>query len=352
MFPIDSTTNGFDQRRIDVFDSLLAEKGVQWRFRDVFPEVLVAGTSAGFMTAEGAALIDPSGQLKPGAPACPPEGDAGTGMVATNAVTPGTGNVSAGTSVFAMVVLPHELAAIHPELDMVTTPSGYPVAMVHSNNGTSEWDQWVGVFGEAIADAGFSIPKSRLYDLLYASALNGESNGGGILAYNFLSGEPIVGVEKGAPTIVRRPGHNLTLGNFMRAQLMTIFGALQTGIKILIEEEHVELEKFYAHGGLFKTPIVAQRMLAAALRTPVDVSVMAAEGGAWGIALLAMYEEERETDQSLEEFLKQRVFGSMESHEILPDAADIRGFEEFMKQYRNGLTIAKEVGRVFYQRAR
>ncbi len=364
MFPIDSGKADYDQRRVEIFDGLIAERGFPWTFRDVFPKVLVAGEDAGVLTAEGAALIDPSGTLQPGVPMCPPEGDAGTGMVATNAVAPRTGNVSAGTSIFAMVVLERDLLRVHPELDMVTTPAGSPVAMVHSNNGASEWDQWVGVFGELIQAAGFDLPKPALYDLLYAQALAGDPAGGDLVAYNFLSGEPIVELEGGRPLIIRSPETKITLANFMRTQLMSIFGVLRIGMDILLDEEKVSLDRLYAHGGLFKTPLVSQKIMAAALRTPVDVGAMAAEGGSWGIALLALYRAirgegqvmgadgevgaDRElgadrklgAGQSLSEFLEHTAFAQVESNEIAPDPADVAGFDAFLERYRAALPAA------------
>lgn len=345
MFPIDSSTNDYDQRRIDLFDRRVAGSALKKPLRDLLPQVLVAGQDAGTLTPEGVALLDPSGKLQAGVPLCPPEGDAGTGMAATNAIAPRTGNVSAGTSIFAMVVLERELRRVHPELDMVATPAGSPVAMVHSNNGASEWDQWVRLFGELIAAAGFELPKQALYDLLYAQALAGDPSGGGLLAYNFLSGEPIVGLEGGRPVIVRAPETAISLANFMRTQLMSIFGSLRIGMDILLEEENVQLDRLYAHGGLFKTPIVAQKILAGALRTLVDVGAMAAEGGAWGIALLALYRTDA-GGQSLADFLNERVFAGVGSGEIAPDPADVSGFEAFMDRYRKGLPVAEAAARL------
>lgn len=345
VFPIDPRTKTYDAKRLAIYDDLLKERGISISLADVLPTVLVAGDDAGHLTQEGAALLDPTGTLTAGALMCPPEGDAGTGMVATNAVATRTGNVSAGTSIFAMIVLENDLARVHPELDLVTTPDGLPVAMVHSNNGASEWDQWVGVFNELLVAAGFNLPKPKLYDLAYAKALEGAADGGGLVAYNFLSGEPIVGLDTGRPLFFRTPDAPINLANFMRTQLMSIFGVLRLGMDILIEDEGVALDRLFAHGGLFKTPVVAQQIMAAALKTPVSVSSTAGEGGPWGMALLALYAKSFATKKSLPEFLDEDVFASLESTVESPQPADVEGFDQFMKRYVRALPTEAEAGR-------
>lgn len=344
MFPIDPQTCDYDRARLDAYDEVLAGHGLDLRLRDLLPEVLVAGEDAGVLTEEGARLLDPSGTLGAGVAMCPPEGDAGTGMVATHAVGPRTGNVSAGTSVFAMVVLERELRDVHPELDVVTTPEGFPVAMVHSNNGTSEWDQWVGVFSRFARAAGLDLPRHTVHDLLYAEALEGPPDGGGLLAYNFLSGEPIVGLDRGRPLSIRSPHGPLSLASFTRTQLMTVFGSLRLGMDILLEDEGVRLDGLHAHGGLFKTPVVAQKVMAGALRTPVTVGTGAGEGGPWGMALLALYRAHREEWGSLSEFLDRAVFAGTGTTTIEPDPEDVAGFEAFMERYRAGLPVARAAG--------
>ncbi|WP_043536760.1 xylulokinase [Actinomyces polynesiensis] len=344
MFPIDPQTCDYDRARLDAYDEVLAGHGLDLRLRDLLPEVLVAGEDAGVLTEEGARLLDPSGTLGAGVAMCPPEGDAGTGMVATHAVGPRTGNVSAGTSVFAMVVLERELRDVHPELDVVTTPEGFPVAMVHSNNGTSEWDQWVGVFSRFARAAGLDLPRHTVHDLLYAEALEGPPDGGGLLAYNFLSGEPIVGLDRGRPLSIRSPHGPLSLASFTRTQLMTVFGSLRLGMDILLEDEGVRLDGLHAHGGLFKTPVVAQKVMAGALRTPVTVGTGAGEGGPWGMALLALYRAQRKEWGSLSEFLDRAVFAGTGTTTIEPDPEDVAGFEAFMERYRAGLPVARAAG--------
>ncbi len=344
MFPIDPATHNYDEQRLAKFDELLAQAGIEFSLRDVLPTVLVAGQDAGHLTEAGALLLDPSGVLQPGTLMCPPEGDAGTGMVATNAVAARTGNVSAGTSIFAMVVLEHDLQRVHPELDMVTTPDGLPVAMVHSNNGASEWDQWVGVFAELLESAGCELSRPALYDLAYAKALEGAPDGGGLVAYNFLSGEPVVGLETGRPLFFRTPDAPITLANFMRTQLMSIFGVLRLGMDILIEDEGVQLDRLFAHGGLFKTPVVAQTIMAAALKTPVTVSATAGEGGPWGMALLALYASKYASELSLPEFLNRHIFADLEALSVDPNPEDVAGFNTFLERYKRALPAEAAAG--------
>ena len=337
MFPIDSTQNDYDQSMVDKFDALLQEQGVALKLREIFPEVLVAGEQAGILTETGAAWLDPSGDLEAGIPLCPPEGDAGTGMTATNSVAVRTGNVSAGTSVFAMIVLEQALSKYYEEIDMVTTPDGKPVAMVHCNNCTSDLNAWVGLFGEAME--AFGVKPDM--DTLYGTVLEGDADCGGLLAYNYFSGESITGFEEGRPLFVRRPDSKFSLANFMRVHLMTSLGALKVGMDILVKEEQVQIDKMLGHGGLFLTKGVGQRIMAAAMQTPVFVMETAGEGGAWGIAILASYMQQKAEGETLPEYLNAKVFHGEEGSVIQPDAADVEGFEQFMTDYKKGLAIER-----------
>jgi sugar (pentulose or hexulose) kinase len=341
MFPVDSTTRDFNERMIKQFDDLIAPEGFPWKLRDILPKVMVAGEQAGRLTIEGARLLDPSGNLKPGICFCPPEGDAGTGMVATNSVAKRTANVSAGTSVFAMVVMDHELSKVHKEIDLVTTPAGDPVAMVHSNNCTSDLNAWVSLFGEFAKAMDIDVDTSRLYSLLYNKALEGDADCGGLLSYGYFSGEHITHFEEGRPLFVRRPDASFNLANFMRVQLYTALGALKTGLDILFKEENVKVDSVLGHGGFFKTEGVGQRILAAAMNTPVSVMDTAGEGGAWGIALLADYMLRKNEDETLEDYLSKRVFADKTGVRMEPDKKDVEGFEQFMKLYKAGLAIER-----------
>jgi sugar (pentulose or hexulose) kinase len=335
MFPIDSATIDYDARLLAVFDRLVADRAPGLRLPELLPEVLPAGRQAGELTVEGAALLDPSGALRPGAAFCPPEGDAGTGMVATCSVAPRTGNVSAGTSIFAMVVLERPLEHAHHELDLVTTPAGDPVAMVHCNNGASELAAWVGVFAQFAAVAGLSVDTDAVFEALFREALEGEADAGGLLAYNHLAGEPIAGLAEGRPLIVRTPDSRLTLANFMRAQLYGVYGTLALGMRVLADEG-VELDRMFAHGGIFRTAGVAQRLLAGALDAPVAVGETASEGGAWGIAVLASYLSSA-SEVGLGEYLSERVFANAGFETVDPVPEDVAGFSAFLDRYRAGL---------------
>ncbi|MGC9522952.1 MAG: xylulokinase [Anaerolineae bacterium] len=341
MFPIDSTTNDYDARMVDLFNERLAAEELPWKIQEILPKVLVAGEDAGALTEEGARLLDPSGQLQAGIPLCPPEGDAGTGMVATNSVAERTGNVSAGTSVFAMIVLEKALSKVYPEIDMVTTPTGKPVAMVHSNNCTSDLNAWVDLFHEFSQTLGVEVDQSRLFEILYREALKGDADGGGLLSYNYVSGEHITHLEEGRPLFVRRPESRFTLANFMRVHLFSALGALKIGLDILLEEEQVKIDQVLGHGGFFKTPGVGQRIMAAAMNVPVSVMETAGEGGAWGIALLAAYLLHKEADEPLEAYLADRVFADEVSTTISPDPQDVEGFMAFMERYKQGLVIER-----------
>lgn len=341
MFPIDSKTRDYNQAMADRFDAKLAEKGMPYKLRDIFPKVLVAGDDAGRLTAEGAKKLDPTGMLSAGIPLCPPEGDAGTGMAATNSVAVRTGNVSAGTSVFAMVVLEHELKKLHGELDMVTTPAGDAVAMVHCNNCTSDLNAWVNIFREFAESLGVDLDMGRLFGTLYNRALTGDKDCGGLLAYNYFSGEHIMGFNEGRPLFVRTPEAKFNLANFMRANLYTSLGALKCGLDILLKEEQVKVDCVYGHGGLFKTKGVGQSILAAAMNAPVAVMETAGEGGAWGIALLAAYMIGREEGETLDAYLNNKIFAGEKGTVMEPDPADVEGFDRFIQRYRAGLPIER-----------
>ncbi len=339
MFPIDTTTGGYHTKMLAQFDQLVAGRGFGWRLADLLPSVLAAGAPAGMLTPAGAALLDPSGTLQPGVLFCPPEGDAGTGMVATNSVARRTGNVSAGTSIFAMVVLEHELQRMHPELDLVTTPAGDLVAMVHCNNGASELNAWAGLFGEFAARIGAAADAGTVFETLFTASLDGDPDCGGLLAYNYLSGEHITGLEEGRPLFVRTPDSRLSLANFMRAQLFAALASLRIGMNILLTDEQVGLDSLFAHGGLFKTKGVAQRYLADAVNAPVSVGDIAGEGGAWGIAILAAYARDRAEGQSLADYLNTSVFAGAGLQTVQPDPADVAGFDTYVARFSAGLPI-------------
>jgi sugar (pentulose or hexulose) kinase len=341
MFPIDSQINDYDKRMIELFNKQSGVEKLPWKLIDILPKVLVAGEPAGKLTAEGARLLDPTGQLQAGIPLCPPEGDAGTGMVATESVAERTGNVSAGTSVFAMIVLEKALSKVYPEIDMVTTPTGKPVAMVHSNNCTSDLNAWVELFQEFTQLLGVEVSQSKLFETLYQQALKGDADGGGLLAYNYLSGEHITHMEEGRPLFIRTPESRFTLPNFMRVHLFSALGALKIGLDILFDKEQVQIDKILGHGGFFKTKEVGQRIMAAAINVPVSVMETAGEGGAWGIALLAAYLLSKAGNEPLESYLTKKVFASENSSTIEPDPADVQGFAAFMERYKKGLAIER-----------
>ncbi|MBI4901338.1 MAG: FGGY-family carbohydrate kinase [Actinobacteria bacterium] len=341
MFPIDPATGTYHAGMIAQLDDLVRDRGFGWTIGDILPTVLSAGEPAGELSAAGAALLDPSGTLQAGVPCCPPEGDAGTGMVATNSVARRTGNVSAGTSIFAMVVLENELSRMHPELDLVTTPAGDLVAMVHCNNGASELNAWVGLFGEFASRVGAGLAPGAVFESLFTASLEGEPDCGGLLAYNYLSGEHITGLEEGRPLFVRTPDSRFTLANFMRAHLFAALASLRIGMNVLLKDEGVQLDSLFAHGGLFKTKGVAQRYLAAAVDAPVSVGDIAGEGGAWGIALLAAYARNRAEGQSLADYLATRVFAGAGLETVDPDPADVAGFDAYVQRFSAGLPIER-----------
>lgn len=338
MFPIDSTIMDFDQKMLDQFDDL---HHFDWKLRDILPKVLVAGESAGVLTAEGAKLLDPTGTLQPGVPMCPPEGDAGTGMVATNSVAVRTGNVSAGTSIFAMVVLEKAMQKVHEEIDMVTTPNGMPVAMVHCNNCTSDLNAWVNLFGECTESFGVKVDKNELYGVLYRKALEGAADCGGVTAYNYFSGEPITGLDAGRPMVVRTPNADFTLANFMRSHLYSAVATLKIGMDILLKEEHVAVDSLMGHGGFFKTPVVGQRVMAAGMNAPITVMDTASEGGAWGMAILAAFMKEKETGETLSSYLNDKIFAGQTGTTLQPEPEDVKGFEAFLEEYKRLLPAEK-----------
>ena len=339
MFPIDPTTHTYETEFIEKFNAIPEVAAQPWKLADLLPEPLVAGTPAGTLTEEGAKLLDPTGTLQPGITFAPPEGDAGTGMVATNSVRVRTGNVSAGTSIFAMVVLEHKLERLHPEVDLVTTPAGDLAGMSHANNFTSDLNAWVGLFGQFAAAIGTPIDAGTLYGTLFRAAIadDVDSNCGGLINYPFRSGEFLAGLPEGRPLFARGPEARMSLGNFMRAQLFSAFSPVKIGMDVMTKDEGVAVDSLVGHGGIFTTPKVAQKILAAAFNTPIKVMSTAAEGGAWGMAVLADYLWH--ADQPLDEFLDARVFADAASTTENPDENDVAGFEEFFDRFRKGLPI-------------
>ncbi len=341
MFPIDAATRDYNQKMVEKFDALLAPKGYSWKLRDILPGVQTAGEQAGVLSEEGAKLLDETGHLQAGIPMCPPEGDAGTGMAATNSVAVRTGNVSAGTSVFAMVVLEEDLKAVHEELDLVTTPAGDTVAMVHCNNCTSDLNAWVNLFREFAENFGMQVDMDELFGTLYRKALEGDKDCGGLVAYNYFSGEPVTGLNEGRPLFARKPDAKFNLANFMRTHLYASLATLKIGCDILFKEEKVKVDTIYGHGGLFKTKGVGQGILAAAMDAPVAVMETAGEGGPWGMALLASYMVHKEDGESLEHYLGEKVFGGKRGTVMQPDAADVAGFDAYIATYKAALAAER-----------
>ncbi|SEW26267.1 xylulokinase [[Clostridium] fimetarium] len=341
MFPIDSKNCDYNADMLAKFDEIVGPCAYSWKLTDILPKVLPAGASAGYLTREGAKLLDVSGDLAAGIPVCPSEGDAGTGMIATNSVAVRTGNVSAGTSVFAMIVMEHALKEVHTQIDVVTTPQGAPVAMVHCNNCTSDLNAWVNLFEEFAESYGISVDRNQLFSVLYNKALEGDRDCGGLVAYNYISGEPITGFKEGIPLFARKAEDNFNLANFMRTHLYSSLATLKIGLDILFKEEDISVDKMYGHGGLFKTKGVGQKIMAAAMNTPVFVMETAGEGGAWGIAILACYMKNKETEESLATYLENKVFCGDQGKKIIPDPEDVKGFDLFMIKYMNGLKIER-----------
>lgn len=340
MFPIDSAAKDYDAAMLSSFDALVADRGCRWKLRDILPKVLTAGEPAGRLTEEGARLLDPSGALEAGISLCPPEGDAGTGMTATNSVRPRTGNVSAGTSIFAMIVLENALPKMHTEIDMVTTPTGRPAAMVHCNNCTNEINAWAEVFRGFLEALGQEPDMDAVFTAMFRTALAGEPDAGGLLLYNYLSGEPTTGFESGCPLLVRTPEARLSFENFMRAQLYSAVASLKLGMDMLVADG-VKVDRLLGHGGFFKTPEAGQRLMSAALGAPVSVMKIAGEGGPWGMALLAGYMAMKKEGEGLEEWLDDAVFAGQELSTIQPEAEDTKGFGAFIRDYVRGLAIER-----------
>ena len=341
VFPIDPKTGDWDAARMAKFDALIEPRKLGWKLRDILPAVLPAGRAAGKLTAEGAKLLDPMGKLPAGIPLCPPEGDAGTGMVATNAVRPRSGNVSAGTSVFAMIVLEKSLARVHEEIDIVVTPDGKPVAMAHSNNGSSDLDAWIALFGQVAKALGHEARPDDLYGKLLPLAVQGDPDAGGLLSINYVSGEHMTGFTEGRPLFARNQDSKFTLENFVRAMLYASLCSLRTGMNILTEEEGVAIDEIRGHGGFFKAGDTGQRMMAAALNVPVSIPATAGEGGAWGMAVLAGYMLRADANQSLPDYLDERIAKSI-GKPVNPDPRDVKGFTEFFARHKKGLAIERE----------
>lgn len=340
MFPIDSAKMDFRSDLIDLFDSEVDQTNTEWKLRNILPRVLSAGESAGELTKEGALWLDPAGDLAMGIPLCPPEGDAGTGMVATNSVAVRTGNVSAGTSVFAMLVLENDLLEVHKEIDLVTTPDGKQVGMAHSNNCTSDFNAWVSLLGQAAEAMGATVSTDSLFETFLNLALKGDKDCGGLLSYGYLSGEHITGFTEGRPSFTRTPNSTFTLENFLRTHLYSALCALKTGVDVLLEKENVKVDEIRGHGGFFKTPGVGEKIMSAALNTPVSVMATAGEGGAWGIALLASFMKRENQTIRLPDFLK-GIFKDSMGESVIPEPSDVEGFNTFFKRYHRGLAIER-----------
>ncbi len=347
MFPIDTTKGDYDQKMIAKFDELVAGEGFAWKLSEILPKSLPAGADAGVLTKEGAKLLDVSGALQAGAKMCPPEGDAGTGMVATNSVSVRTGNISAGTSVFAMVVLEKELSKVYPQIDLVTTPDGALVGMVHCNNCTSEINAWVNLFAEFAKASGNEMDMNTLFSMLYDKAMEGDPDCGGLLSYNYFSGEPVTGFDKGAITFVRSQEAKFTLANVMRMHLYSALAALKSGMDLMIKEEGVKVDEMLGHGGYFKTKGVGQQIAADAINAPVSVMETAGEGGAWGIAVLAAYLVLKENGETLPDYLNNKIFAGQKGSKLEPIPENVKGFEKFMEQYMKGLAMEKEATALF-----
>ena len=342
VLPVDSLTKDYDENMVRLFNLELAQRNIPWKLQDILPAIVQVGENAGTLTKQGAKLLDPTGALKPGIPLCPPEGDAITGMIATNSVSEGSGNVSAGTSVFLMAVLEKPLSKPYPEIDVLTSPNGKPVAMIHSNNCTSDLNAWVSLFHEYSDLLGVEVSQTQLYKILYEHALTGDSDGGGLLAFNSVSGEHLLHLEEGRPLFVRTPGSSFTLANFMRTNLFAALAAMKIGLSIIFDEEHVNIKHIFGHGGFFKTKEVGQRIMAAALKVPVSVMETAGEGGAWGMALLAAYMQFKTSEETIDSYLSNKVFAGQKSMTIAPDPTDVEGFETFMDRYKAGLPIERK----------
>jgi sugar (pentulose or hexulose) kinase len=341
ILPVDQRTCDYDARMVEQFNQLLPDFGISWKLPDILPQARLAGTDAGVLTEAGAKLLDPSGKLQPGIPLCPPEGDGITGMVATNSVAPGTANISAGTSIFTLIILNEMIENVHPDIEFLATPEGRPAAMVHASTCTSDLDAWVGLFREFKDLLGADVDDSRLFEVLYNAGLEGEPDAGGLLAYNYLAGEHLTRFEEGRPLFVRHPNSRFTLANFMRAHLYAALATFRVGLDHLLIQEGVKITRVLGHGGFFKTEGVGQRIMAAVMNAPVSVMETAGEGGAWGIAVLAAYLRQRNVGESFEDFLSNRVFDDFSGKTLTPDPTDVQGFAEFMERFKAGLSIER-----------
>ncbi|MCF0055074.1 xylulokinase [Dyadobacter sp. CY356] len=339
MFPIDESTKQFNEGMLAIFDDLTAGKNYGWNIKEILPKVNAAGEHAGYLHQAGALLLDPSGNLKAGIPLCPPEGDAGTGMVATNSVQKRTGNVSAGTSIFAMLVLEKNLSSVYPEIDIINTPEGSPVAMVLANNCSSDINAWVSLFSEFSQAMGLNADTSQIFNILFNKAMEADADGGGLLSYGYYSAENITGFAKGRPLFVRSAESRFNLANFMRMHLFSAFAALRIGIDILTEKEHLNIDCILAHGGMFKIPKVGQKMCAASLNVPVSVMPTASEGGAWGMAVLACFLINKEQHETLASYLANKIFKNVQGKKLYADNEDLNGFTLYMERYKKGLVI-------------
>lgn len=341
MFPVDKDTGNYNAAMLEKFDKLAESTALEGKLEALLPKIVPVGECAGKLTEEGALLLDPTGTFKSGVAFCPPEGDAQTGMTATNSIAPRTGNVSAGTSIFAMAVLEKDLKSVYRQIDVVTTPCGAPVAMVHCNNCTTDLNSWVGLFGEVLGLFGVNADKTELYNKLFAAALEGKTDCGGIFSCNYHSGEHVTGFNEGRPLVMRDTESDFTLPDFMRSLIYSCMSTLKIGMDILINQEKIKLDKIYAHGGLFKSPVTGQRFLAAALGVPVALMESAGEGGAWGIALLAAYMQREDKSEQLADYLEKRVFGGATGSVMEPDENDMAGFEKYIEAYKKGLEVER-----------
>lgn len=339
IFPIDETSLDYNKNMMEKFKELAEKDGFNIPLENIFPEVLSTGQTGGTLTDKGALLIDPTGTLQAGIPVCPPEGDAGTGMVATNSITPETGNISAGTSIFAMIVLEKSMSKYYSEIDMVTTPDGHPVAMVHCNTCTSDIDAWVKLFYEFAKQMDKNTDISDVYNMLYQSAINGIYDCGGLTSINYFSGEPVVNIADGAPLFIRKVDSRFNLPNFMRTHIYSSFATVKIGLDLLFNEEQIKIKKLLGHGGLFKVEKVAQQMMASALDTPVEVNSAAGEGGAWGMAILAEYMVRKEQNQSLGQYLDKKIFADTKSSSCFPVKEETEGFNIFLERYKKALLV-------------
>ena len=346
MFPYDDAICDYDKKRMAAFDSLIAPLGLPWKLRDILPRVCRAGEIAGYLTAEGAALLDESGNLLPGIPVCPPEGDAGTGMVSTNAILPRTGSISAGTSGFTMQVLEKPMEGFYDQVDVVATPAGKTVAMIHANTCSSELDTWVRLIADGIRATGAEPDMNALYPALFRKALEGDPDCGGLVSYNFVASEPMVGIEDGRPMTVRTPDSQVNMANFMRSQLYSAVATLRLGLSMLREKEHVETDTFLGQGGYFKTPGVGQQILADALKAPITTMETAGEGGPWGMALLATYMVRREAGETLEDYLANKVFADAVCSTLQPTEEGAKGYDVWLSRYEAGLEAAKLAAKI------